>query len=194
LSSKTVSENRTGQIARARQGDVDAFAAVFEDLRPFMYAVAYRVVGADDAEDVVMEAYLRAWQALPGFAGRSSLRTWLYRIVHNCALDLVRRRQREDARRVPSDGDGPQRVETVSPSDEMGPDEEVASRDMARALSAAMQRLSDEHRVALELRFSEGLSYAEIAAATGVSIGTVMSRLFNAKRKLRRLVERENVP
>lgn len=184
-----MTDGQSEKIARATQGDADAFAEVFEALRAYMYAVAYRVVGAADAEDVVMEAYLRAWQALPGFGGRSSLKTWLYRIVHNCALDFVRRRQREQAHRVDPGEDGRHAAETMPASRRDRPDQIVAGRDMARVLDLAMQQLPEEHRIALELRFSEGFSYAEIAAATGVSLGTVMSRLFNGKRKLRRLVD-----
>jgi RNA polymerase sigma-70 factor (ECF subfamily) len=178
-----------GLIRRARNGDMDAFAAVFEELRPMIYAVAYRLVGPNDANDVVMDTYLKAWQALPRFRGASSLKTWLYRITNNCALDRIRRQQRERRHVVEDDPEATERPLT-DPAQE-GADEELARRETRDMVRRAMGRLGDLHRVALELRYSDGLSYAEIAAATGVSMGTVMSRLFNAKRKLRQAVAEE---
>jgi RNA polymerase sigma-70 factor (ECF subfamily) len=178
------------RLERARKGDPEAFAEVFEELRPSVFAVASRVAGPDDAEDVTMQAFLRAWQALPEFQGRASLKSWLYRIAYNCALDQVRRRRRSpEVQLAPADGDA---ADAADPLEEL-PDEHTAAPsarleagETQAHVRRALARLPDEHRVALELRYSDGLSYAEIAAATGVSIGTVMSRLFNAKRKLQR--------
>jgi RNA polymerase sigma-70 factor, ECF subfamily len=164
---------------RARQGDVDAFAELFEQLRSRVFTVAWRLVGSNDAEDVVMETYLKAWKALPGFNQRASLETWLYRIAHNCAVDVLRkRRPLPDGQREPVD------VEALADPRARPPDEAAAASDLAREVRQALDTLSPEHRTALRLRYSDGLSYAEIAAATGVSIGTVMSRLFNGKRRL----------
>jgi len=177
-------------IADAQAGDMDAFAALFEALRPMAFAVASRLIGPDDADDVVMEAYLKAWQALPRFSGRSSLKTWLYRITHNCALDMIRARDRRKERvaQEPAEESG-RTLETLPDETARAPDEDTVRAELAGEVREALVRLSREHRLTLEFRFADGLSYAEIAAATGVSIGTVMSRLFNAKRKLRRVLE-----
>lgn len=175
---------------KARNGDVDAFAELFEPLREMVYAIAYRVVGPNDADDVVMETYLKAWQALPRFGGRASLKTWLYRIARNCAIDFVRKRSRRKERVLtPEEEEGRERqfADEKQPS----PDEVLSRRELVHDVRGALARLPDLHRIALELRYADGLSYNEIAAATGVSIGTVMSRLFNGKRKLRKLLEEE---
>ena len=175
-------------LAKARNGDAEAFAGAFEDLRPSVFAVAYRLAGPDDAEDVVMETYLRAWQALPNFEGRASLKSWLYRIAFNCATDLRRRRKRSPEVRPDPTADGQDAVERVADTCAFLPGEVLEADEMRAQIVRALQRLPAEHRASLELRYMDGLSYAEIAAATGVGIGTVMSRLFNAKRKLQKVM------
>ncbi len=170
---------------------MDAFATVFEGFRPDVFKVACRLVGTEDAKDVVMEAFLKAWKAIPRFGRRSSLRTWLYRITYNCAIDFLRMRQHrgEEPLTDPAAGDG----RTAEMEDEASrtPDEILGDAETNQRVSSALARLPFEHRVTLELRYSDGLSYMDIASATGVSIGTVMSRLFNGKRKLRRILEAE---
>lgn len=176
----------TELLQRARQGDVDAFAELFEAARPMVYAVACRLVGPTDAEDVVMDTYLKAWKALPSFGGRAAVRTWLCRIAHHGAVDRVRARRHEVDPVLPAGEDGEERslLDMVPDPRQRLPSDEAAASDTGAQIQAALDTLSEEHRVALMLRFSDGLSYAEIAAATNVSIGTVMSRLFNGRRKL----------
>jgi RNA polymerase sigma-70 factor (ECF subfamily) len=164
---------------------MDAFLELFEAARPTVHAVALRLVGIDEAEDVVMETYLKAWKSMPGFSGRSSPRTWLCRIAHNCAVDWLRRRRTVTLPALdPDDPDGAGDMSRLADPAQRSPSELVAGRELQEAIDFALGRLTPEHRVALMLRFSDGLSYSEIAAATGVSIGTVMSRLFNGRRKM----------
>ena len=173
-----MSESEVQLIEEARKGNMDAFARLFEPYRPMVSGVAMRLVGPTDADDVLMDTFLKAWKAIPGFRGGSAIRTWLYRICSNCAHDCLRARQRrpvsldEDA-----DGEGAK-----------GMDSDAAAHEIAAAVDAALRKLSDEHRATLLLRFADGLSYSEIAAATGVAIGTVMSRLFHARRNLKRIL------
>ncbi len=182
-----MSEDFARLIDKARKGDVAAFAEVFEGMRQMVFAVACRVVGPDDAEDVTMEAYLKAWQALPRFKGRSSLKTWLYRVTYNCSLDTLRARgRRKETSLVQGEDD---RTADIADTSQPVPDEAVVRSETVKEIQLAMDRLSDDHRTALLLRYSNDLSYSDIAAATGVSIGTVMSRLFHAKRRLRRILE-----
>jgi RNA polymerase sigma-70 factor (ECF subfamily) len=184
----SLSDSETSKLlARARDGDADAFAAVFEAYRPMMTRIAYRLVGPDDYEDVVMDSYLKAWRSLTGFEGRASLSTWLCRIVRNCGLDHLRRRKRQELRLVRDDGDSSLEpvVERVADRPGLSPDRQAAARDLGEVIREAMDQLSEKHREALLLREVDELSYAEIAAATGVNVGTVMSRLFYAKRRLR---------
>lgn len=176
-------------LGRARKGDVEAFLALFEASRGTIYAVAWRLVGPDEAEDVVMETYLRAWKSVPGFSGRSSVKTWLCRIAHNCAVDWLRKRNHLVQPYTPTEGeDGENSGERDQYPDTRlrEPSEIMAGAELQTAIDAALEAVSPEHRTVLLLRFSDGLSYAEIAAATGVSIGTVMSRLFNGRRKVQK--------
>jgi RNA polymerase sigma-70 factor (ECF subfamily) len=174
-------------LQKARQGDMDAFAGLFEPLRGKSLAIASRIVGPDEAPDVVMDAFLKAWKAIPGFSGRSSLSTWLYRIVWNCAADHRRATQRRRENRLPEDEDG--RELDISDTGADSPLENTARRDLTRQLQESMGLLSDELRTTLLLRFAEDMSYREIAAATGVRIGTVMSRLFHGRRRLKELMD-----
>ncbi|NOY83027.1 MAG: sigma-70 family RNA polymerase sigma factor [Kiritimatiellaeota bacterium] len=179
-------------LARARQGDVDAFAVLFEAMRPLMHRVAYRLVGPNDCDDVVMETYIKAWRALSEFGGRSTLATWTCRIARNCAYDLLRRRGRREVREQSLDEpleEGRDRSEEVPDPRARTPAEAAAADDLRGAIQAALDRLHEVHRTTFLLREVDGLSYREIAAATGVRIGTVMSRLFYARRRLRRLLE-----
>ena len=177
-------------LRRAQGGDMDAFAELFEPLRPMVHAVASRLVGDGEAEDVVMETFLKAWQSIPRFGRRSSLKTWLYRITHNCAVDLLRARARHRARTVaPDEREASDTLERIADPAAVAPDEGAERSDLAAAVADALGQLGDAHRATLQLRFVDGLGYAEIAAATGASIGTVMSRIFYGRRKLRRLLE-----
>jgi len=178
-------------IRQAQRGDMDAFARLFEPLRPVVFAVACRLVGPDDAEDVTMDAFLKAWQAMPGFGRRSSIKTWLYRIARNCALDRLRAIDRRRERSRPASDAGAGFLENLPDERQPGPDGIAVAEETVAQVRAALAKLPREHRVAMELRFMDGLSYAEIAAATGVSIGTVMSRLFNGKRKMHGILAAE---
>ena len=178
-------------LRQAKAGDVEAFAQLFEALRPTVFRVACRLVGPDEADDAVMESYLKAWKALPGFKEGSSLKTWLFRITHNCALDLIRARQRRPDRvQTPAGGDDDERpAYEAEDSHQPTPAEALALHDQSQIITRAFALLDETHRTTLLLRFADNLSYAEIAAATGANLGTVMSRLFNGRRKLRKLIE-----
>jgi RNA polymerase sigma-70 factor (ECF subfamily) len=181
-------------LDRARQGDVEAFAAVFEQFRPLLHRIACRVVGADDGEDVVMDTYLKAWKAIPRFRGDEALRSWLCTATRNCALDYLRRRRREDERLVRDGGDADDEtplMDRVADPRAEGSDRRAERADVGTELADALRQLSADHRTTLLLREVDGLSYKEVAAATGVTIGTVMSRLFYAKYRLRKLLRQK---
>ena len=174
-------------LNRAREGDMEAFAELFEPLRGTIHAVALRVAGTDDAEDVVMDTFLKAWQGLPGYDGRASLTTWLCRIARNRALDLRRRaavRRAESLDAAPAPEHDARLVDVRAPT----PAELADRAELSTDIEAAMARLPEAHRQVLLLRHVDGLRYAEIAAALGLSIGTVMSRLFYGRARLRRLL------
>ena len=181
-------------LQRAREGDTEAFSELVEPFRQLAYSVAVRLVGYSYAEDVVMDAYLKAWQALPSFRGRV-LKSWLLRIVRNVAMDRIR----YEARRPTVSLDAPHgranEGDSVAAASQDVPDDGIESpaeilgrREDVVQVRTALKGLSDLYRTSLLLRYADGLSYREIAAATGVSIGTVMSRLHNGKRRLTALL------
>jgi len=168
---------------------MEAFAMLFEPCRQQALTVAARIVGADEAQDVVMDAFLKAWRALPAFNGHCRLSTWLFRIVWNCATDHVRlvKRRRESA--LPENENGAS-MEPADPS-APPPDRQVIQRETESRLDKALEQLPDSLRITLLLRYADGFSYREIADAMGVRIGTVMSRLFHARQRLKRLLNDE---
>ena len=120
--------------------------------------------------------------------------SWLYRITHNCATDHIRRRDR--SREVSLDApDASGRTPRDALADTRGarPSDAIEAAEQALVVDQALACLPDTHRLALLLRYADGFSYAEIAAATGTRIGTVMSRLFNAKRKLQMFLEEDKI-
>ncbi len=176
-------------LSRAREGDMEAFAELFEEYRFFVFTIACRLAGSHDGEDVVMESFLKAWKALPQFQGRSSLKTWLAHITRNCALDFRRKSERQKSRELPAVNENGESFLEQHPGGVAGnPSEQSVNRETAEIIESAMNRLAEEQRTTVTLREVDGLSYREIAAATDVNVGTVMSRLFYAKRKLRRLL------
>lgn len=146
-----------------------------------MYSVAYRLAGNHpDAEDVVQEALLRVKRGLVNYTP-GSLQGWLARIVTNVFLDETRRRKRRPQTALPED---PDRVLAGSP----GADEELAMRSLPDHIQDALRDLQEEFRVAVVLCDVAGLSYGEIAAQTGVPVGTVRSRVHRGRTRLREVL------
>lgn len=182
-------------LQQAQEGDMEAFATVFEQFRPLMHTVAYRLVGSDDCDDVVMDTFLKAWRALPTIRNLEAVRTWLCRLVRNTALDLLRKHNRERSHVVEDevDEDGIGVLDRIADEDAPTADRAGERNELAGILQQALGELGEEHRTVILLREADGLSYKEIAVTTGVGIGTVMSRLFYAKRKLRKLLAAQGV-
>jgi RNA polymerase sigma-70 factor (ECF subfamily) len=171
-------------VARAARGDHPALDELFARHRDPAYRVAYRLLGnAEDALDAVQDGFIKALTHLPRFEGRCSFKTWLLRVVSNAALDLGRQRRRRDelsaavTERVALDGG--------ATPDHLDPAREAEEADLRRALAEALRELPEAQRRTFVLHVDGGLSYREVAAAMGISIGTVMSRLFYARQKLK---------
>ena len=162
---------------------------LFRRYRQQAYRVAHRLLGNEaDALDAVQEGFIKALTHLEGFQGRSSFKTWLLRVVSNAALDLGRQRGRRDALRLESaaDGEAPQLLS----ADESG--RRLDQAELRRTLDRALSSLSEAQRQTFVLHADAELSYREVADALGISIGTVMSRLYYARQKLRTyLTERD---
>jgi RNA polymerase sigma-70 factor (ECF subfamily) len=175
-------------VERCRQGDIDAFEPLVEKYRQRVWRLAYNVVrDREEAWDVAQEAFIRAYQALPSFRGHSAFYTWLFRIVMNVASDRVRSRAARGrafgTERVPEEEWD--RVMMDKPAGDQAPDEAAATAQDRERISQALQSLSPQHRDIIMLSDIEGLSYKEIAEVLDIPMGTVMSRLHNARKRLR---------
>jgi RNA polymerase sigma-70 factor (ECF subfamily) len=170
-------------IRRTAGGDADALNVLFHRHRSVAYRVAYRLLGNEpDALDAVQDGFVNALSHLDRFGGRSSFKTWLLRIVSNAALDLGRSRRRRDTRfGGPSADDLP----AVADPRAAHPDQGVHRADLRELLVAALNALPVAQRQAFVLHVDGGLSYQEVADALGIAVGTVMSRLFYARQRLK---------
>lgn len=186
-------------VNHARQGSRSACEALFQRHRGVAYRVAYRLLGNEqDALDAVQDGLLKAFSGLENFDGRSGFRTWLMTIVTNAALDVGRKRSRRAAFSIATgrDADAPRgeghRLDR-EPSYEVDPALGLHRDDLRRVLDAALARLSPKLRVTFVLFAEAGLSYKEIAESQNVPIGTVMSRLHEARQKLQAIPEIQKI-
>jgi RNA polymerase sigma-70 factor, ECF subfamily len=172
-------------LERCRRGDLAAFEPLVEKYRERVWRLAYHHLrDSEEARDVAQEAFIRAWRALPSFRGQSAFYTWLFRIATNVATD--RARQRASQTRAL----GPERVpeeewERVMVDEEAGPEETTARAEQRARIQQALATLPEHHRAIIMLSDLEGLSYREIAEVLDIPMGTVMSRLHHARKRLR---------
>ena len=171
-------------------GDREAFARLVDETSGHIYRVAFQILGdAQDAEDVLQETYLKAFNSLADFEGRSSLSTWLYRIAINEALMLVRKRKPQtisvDEGLADDDPDS-EGMEIVNWC--CLPEGELLSSEARRFLDQAIQKLSEPLRVVFVMRDLEGLSIQETSEALGLSESNVKVRLLRARLRLRQEV------
>ena len=172
-------------LARARQGDSDAFRALVETHSRSVFRLAFRMTGNEqDAEDVVQESFLRAYRQLGRFESRANFGTWLYRIVSNCSVDLMRSRQaRHD--QVRGDSLDQEGAVELPAADQPGPERIAQSAEIDRRVQHALQELSPLERAAFSLRHYEGRSIDEISATLGLGTSAAKHSVFRAVKKLR---------
>jgi RNA polymerase sigma-70 factor (ECF subfamily) len=170
----------TVTVARARAGDPEAFAALIEAHDRPLRALAFRLLGDRDCmDDVLQDAYVKAFRALPRFRGEATVATWLYRVVYNACLDELRRSRAERTR-------GPE-VENL-PTSESDPSELAGTRG---ALADALAALPPDWRAAVLLVDAQGFDYRAAAKVLGVRVGTLASRLSRARAALRHALTTE---
>jgi RNA polymerase sigma-70 factor (ECF subfamily) len=173
-------------VQRAQQGEQRAFEMlVIKYQRRIERLIGRMVRDADLVQDIAQESFIRAYRALPQFRGDSAFYTWLYRIAVNTAKKALVDLKRdpvifESAMHLPDDGDETSSRE-IEPSDGETPDAVLASKEIAQAVNAAIEAVSEDLRQAITLREIEGLSYEEIADVMNCPIGTVRSRIFRAR-------------
>lgn len=179
-------------VERAQAGDLDAFDLLVTRYRGRIYSMIYPLVQNEaDAWDLAQDAFVKAWRALPKFKGQSRFYTWFYRVTHNVVYDWLRKKSNvaqnlEFDEAVASDPLASGAPTAPRPDD--APDRQAERSDLRRDIEDALAKLSPEHRETILLREVEGLKYEEIAERMECSTGTVMSRLFYARRKLQDLL------
>jgi RNA polymerase sigma-70 factor, ECF subfamily len=181
-------------VSRAKAGDEDAFRALVVRYQRKVYAVALGVVKDPDlAWDVAQETFVRVHGHLGEFEGKSAFSTWIFRIATHLSIDSVRRERR--AQKDPVDdvneaslAEGGEGILATALGND--PRENVLRRELAAKIHEALATLPEKHRTILVLREVEGLSYEELAERLGIHKGTVMSRLFHARKKMQAALRR----
>jgi RNA polymerase sigma-70 factor (ECF subfamily) len=172
-------------VRAAQKGETTAFEELFARHRDKIYARAFSMMrNEEEAVDLSQEAWVKGWQRLIQFQGDSSFVTWMTRIVINLCLDQLRKHKRQRAESIQALDEESGGVERQMPVVTVNPTEGLERSELRQRIDKALGQLSHEHRTVLILHEFEDLEYKEIAKRMGCSIGTVMSRLFYARRKM----------
>ncbi|MGA2542832.1 MAG: sigma-70 family RNA polymerase sigma factor [Verrucomicrobiota bacterium] len=183
-------------VRSAQRGDMQAFEELVARHRDKVYARAYSMMrNEDEALDLSQDAWVKAWQRLGQFQGDSSFVTWMTRIVINLCLDQLRKLKRKRAESLEAMAEEAGGVERHMPVVLANPSEGLERAELRVRINRALDQLSQEHRTVLILHEFEQMEYKEISRQMKCSIGTVMSRLFYARRRMASLLaglKREN--
>jgi RNA polymerase sigma-70 factor (ECF subfamily) len=176
-------------VRAAQRGDMAAFEELVARHRDKVFARAYSMMrNEEDAIDLSQEAWVKAWQRLKQFQHESSFSTWITRIVINLCLDQLRRQKRQRAESIEAMDEESGGVERQMPAVTVNPTERLERAELRARIDRALNQLSEAHRTVLVLHEFEQMEYKLIARTMGCSIGTVMSRLFYARRKMAALL------
>lgn len=172
-------------LARRAFSDEDAFREILEKYERLIYNVAYRSSGNEaDAADITQETFLKAWRSLPAFRGECALSTWLCKIALSVSCDSARKGRRQ--RTLPlTQGDEEDPFELPLTDVSAMPEEEAVRKMEIDAVRAAVDALPEEQRILVTMRDLSDMTYADIAEALGLEMGTVKSRLFRARAALK---------
>jgi RNA polymerase sigma-70 factor, ECF subfamily len=169
-------------VQRTLRGNGGAFESLVVRYQDRVYRVARRYLSRHwDALEVAQETFARAFEKLGTYDQKRPFSTWLLSVCANAARDVLRRRGRRPEALAPDPGDGP--------ADEPGPDRAASDHEEARRLREAVERLDEDKRLAVVLRYFEGMSIQEIADVTGTEVSTLKVRLFRARQDLFRMLE-----
>ena len=173
-------------VLKSQQGDVRAFDELVERYHGRIYGLTYNMTGnREDAEDITQEVFVKAFEALPRFKGKSSFYTWLYRIAVNKTINYRKKRNRN---RVLSLDQFDQEIKTDDIYHDLtakgSPLRNINLTELQERLNAALQKLSDKHRTVVVMHDMQGIPHEEIGKVVGASVGTVRSRLFYARRQM----------
>ena len=180
-------------IKRVKNGDIEAFSELVGRYEKKTFNFAYRMLKDTHlAEDVTQEAFLRVFTKIDTLKENSSFSTWFYTILNNICLDYLRKKSRQpDTVSIGQKSTDDEEYELQIEDNSIGPHESLEKKEAAIMLEGALSKLSAEHRAAIILRDIEGREYEEIAKISGISLGTVKSRLSRARLALRKILEEE---
>ena len=193
-SAQAISESDAIAVERTLAGDRDAFRLLVERHSQSVFRLAYRMAGNQhDAEEIVQEAFLRAYQKLRQFEARANFGTWVYRIAANYAIDRMRQRQKEESRREQPgaknmeglEDDPMNLVHDAAPT----PERQMQSIELRKKMQRALAALSHAERTAFVMRHWEGCGIEEIAAVLKSNSGAAKNTVFRAVQKLRQALQ-----
>jgi RNA polymerase sigma-70 factor (ECF subfamily) len=180
-------------VRRAQAGDYTAFDALVTKHRGKVYAMIMNMVKNDaDAWDLAQDSFIKAWKALPKFENRSKFSTWLFRISHNVVYDWMRKKKLRSEGELDDELLDANRIDmtaATAPKQSQRPDEAMAGNELRAEIEDALNKLSPEQKETIVLREVQGMDYKEIAEVMDCTLGTVMSRLFYARKKLQTLLK-----
>lgn len=175
-----------------RTGDTNAFRAIIEKYQGRVFAIVFGMVrNREDSLDITQDTFIKAYNGLAGFRRESSFRTWLFRIAMNLSIDLLRHRIRVRSGEYNDAVDMDEHAPIALSPDHLkrNPGKDLERQQLYTRIMEAMQKLPPDHRQVILLREIEGLSYKEIAETMDIPEGTVMSRLFYARKRLQSMLE-----
>jgi len=179
-------------VRQCQAGHADAFDELVTRYRTRIFAMIYNMVhNEQDAWDLSQESFLRVWRSIKRFRGKSSFYTWLYRIVMNVTIDWLRKKQVKGGDSEFDDSIQLREIDPAAktlPKADPLPHTRMERAEIRARIDAAIEQLSPDHRAVILMKEIEEMQYHEIAEALGCSIGTVMSRLFYARKKLQNLL------
>jgi len=179
-------------VKRCQSGDSAAFDELVTRYRTRIFGMIYNMVhNEQDAWDLAQDSFLKAWKSIGRFRGQSSFYTWIYRIVTNVTIDWLRKKQVKATGAEFDDAVQLQEIDPAArtaPKADAAPHKRMERQEIRTRIDAAIEQLSPEHRAVILMKETEDMQYHEIAEALGCSIGTVMSRLFYARKKLQTLL------
>jgi RNA polymerase sigma-70 factor (ECF subfamily) len=182
-------ESDRTSVAQARDGDREAFRLLVERHSRYVFSVAYRLTGsAQDAEDIVQDTFLKAYQQLSRFEARADFRTWLHRIAVNRSIDLIRSRRHREIAHDPVDLE-PLDQEPDTAGTGLGPDRLLFSTEIRERVTEGLEQLTPSERAAFTLRHVEGLPIRDVAQAMGLKTEAAKNSIFRAVRKMRAVLE-----
>src|SRR3954469_105930 len=184
--------SETDLVKRCQEGDSEAFDELVTRYRTRVFGMIYNMVhNEQDAWDLAQDSFIKAWKSIGRFRGQSSFYTWIYRIVMNVTIDWVRKKQVKGSGAEFDDAIQLKEIDPASktvPKPDALPSEPMQHGEIRSRIDAAIEQLSPEHRAVILMKEMEDMQYHEIAESLGCSIGTVMSRLFYARKKLQNLL------